>query len=420
MALNKVYLSPQEQNPVRQNSVTRQLLEKLSALNFVTPEDYGARGDGVTDDTTALQNAVTFATSQCSAGISTTVYLPNTYLISSAITVAPVNEFAIIGRGKSQITLTTTTASISLIKLNTTASASFSITIADMSIQGNGTQNGIEFIGSNGVNHSTFDNLLFNNLTNAFLNSVNTVNHVANIFTNITTNGCVNGFNFRGWGTATIYDGGVLNLSGGGAGFSLGVGGGATIGDLNIIGFQMYGGGTGIKIDGGVYGGNIGVSQVQMDGGVSPAWNLMNVSSLEARNVNYGGSLAANVIDITTCKDLELDERRSVITVSTSTSTAAQNDYVLAPGVGVLQLSWGSSTEITGVAGGYDGRNIEIQNIGGTNSIHLTDQSTNSNASSRFNLNGNVTLLPSQSVLLRYIGNFGSGNPNKWIRNGGQ
>lgn len=429
MALNQVYLSPQEQNPVRQNSVTRQLLEKLSALNFITPEDYGAKGDGKTDDTTAIQNAVTAGLATAAAGTPTVVFLANYYLITSAVLVTipasgNTTNFSIVGKAKNGCGLTTTAASISMLKIDSTANGAFYFTFANFTLQGNGTQNGIEFVGdgsgSGSLEYCSFDHLFFNNMTNGFLRLTNTVNSDWNQFTNITMLTVVNGFNFRNWGTGTLWANGNLVLSGGGAGFQLGVGGGATIGDMSIIGWQMGGSGTGFIIDGGVYGNNISVNSVQFDAGISPGWNFKNVADFEARNVNYGGAVAAATLQSSTCRDLDLDERRSNIVVSTSTSTAAQNDYSVPTGVGVLQLSWGADTQITGINNGYDGRNFMIQNIGGVHSIFLTDLSGLSNASNQFNLNGNVTLLPSQSILLRYVGNFGSGNPNKWTRNGGQ
>lgn len=85
----------------KSNSVSRTLLTKLD--DFVSVKDFGATGDGVTDDTTAINNAL---------AASYHVYFPQgTYKISSTLTVS-LNSAKLIGAGinLSVITSNSTTA----------------------------------------------------------------------------------------------------------------------------------------------------------------------------------------------------------------------------------------------------------------------------------------------------------------------
>ncbi len=58
--LRQVYLNPAEKDPVKQNSVTRQLLENAADQQVLTPEMFGAVGDDATDNTTAFKNIATY------------------------------------------------------------------------------------------------------------------------------------------------------------------------------------------------------------------------------------------------------------------------------------------------------------------------------------------------------------------------
>ncbi len=68
--------------------------DKISDMQIVNVKDYGAKGDGSTDDTTAIQNAVNAATNAV-------VYFPaGTYIISSTITIG--SNATIVGINKTK------------------------------------------------------------------------------------------------------------------------------------------------------------------------------------------------------------------------------------------------------------------------------------------------------------------------------
>jgi hypothetical protein len=84
--------------------------------------------------------------------------------------------------------------------------------------------------------------------------------------------------------------------------------------------------------------------------------------------------------------------------------TADQNDYNptnLATST-TLRLNSDATRNITGLAGGSDGRLIIIHNIGATNAIVLKDENAGSTAANRFALTADITLTADSVVLLQY------------------
>ena len=117
-------------------------------LPFVMPENYGAVGNGIADDATALQNAI-------NSGLP--VYLSEkTYLTSSTLAV-PVNTF-IFGGGVNSIIKTT--ANVSILRLD-----SINCSLANFTLLGNdvGTsQNGISASGNSLITKHRYGNSIIN------------------------------------------------------------------------------------------------------------------------------------------------------------------------------------------------------------------------------------------------------------------
>jgi hypothetical protein len=89
--------------------------------------------------------------------------------------------------------------------------------------------------------------------------------------------------------------------------------------------------------------------------------------------------------------------------ISPSSIGANQNDYnpTGLSTASTLRLTASAAYNITGLAGGADGRLILIHNIG-SNTITLKDESASSAAANRFALNGDVVLNPDTSCILQY------------------
>lgn len=94
------------------NAQNRTVQSKLRER--VSPEDFGGVGDGVTDDTVAIQRAIDAASA---AGGGKEVYLPNLYKVSSTLSI---NTAGITFRGKNWQSTTITCSNASIKILNVT------------------------------------------------------------------------------------------------------------------------------------------------------------------------------------------------------------------------------------------------------------------------------------------------------------
>src|SRR5579872_4770601 len=116
---------------------------------FVTPQDYGATGNGTTDDTAAVQAAITAVASGGSNPTGVLLFPQGTYKISSALTLGSYIELRGMGSGVSVINQVTTTVN------GTTGIDLTNVKITGLSINGPGSGSGIGVNFDLSVNNDT-------------------------------------------------------------------------------------------------------------------------------------------------------------------------------------------------------------------------------------------------------------------------
>lgn len=101
--------------------------------------------------------------------------------------------------------------------------------------------------------------------------------------------------------------------------------------------------------------------------------------------------------------------------ISPSQITSNQNDYnpTGLSTASVLRLSTDASRDVTGLAGGADGRAIFLYNVGAQNLV-LKNQSSSSSAANRFALNADLTIGADQGIALLY-----DSTSSRWRARGG-
>lgn len=147
------------------NRTIAQYKSDLGVNNYVTPEQYGAVGDGSTDDSTAINNAI-------ASGIP--VYFgQKNYRVNSTITTT--DNTYLFGSGSGSII--STTANIAIITIG-----GIMATIENLQLLGSGSgasQNGITAVGNGSFNLYRYGtkviNCFFNDLGNAGMYTTNTI-----------------------------------------------------------------------------------------------------------------------------------------------------------------------------------------------------------------------------------------------------
>lgn len=169
-------------------------------LNFTTPEDYGAVGDGVANDAAAFQNALNSG--------KMVLLGSKTYLLNSTINIT--SAVKILGAGNKSILKTTTNLPVINIASNL-------VSLSNFKIEGNGRgtttnyattrplQNGVKIDGA--YYNNSIDNVTFSNLGNAGIYGLNNQNGVStNVTSSINVNSCFFFGNLFGINFDTLFE----------------------------------------------------------------------------------------------------------------------------------------------------------------------------------------------------------------------
>jgi len=127
-----------------------------------------------------------------------------------------------------------------------------------------------------------------------------------------------------------------------------------------------------------------------------PTENTLKVASVNIFEWDENGDVSINKISAAGQLILSGD-------ITPSQITADQDDYdpTSLSTASTLRLSTDASRNITGLAGGSDGRVLFIHNIG-SNDIVLNDENASSTAANRFALNSDVTIQADNLVVMQY------------------
>lgn len=167
-------------------AVSRTVDAKLK--EFVSVKDFGAVGDGVTNDTTAIQNALN--------STAKTIYFPaGTYLVSG---LTYYGAKKLIGDG-SQNSILSYTGSGTCFVQSTPGTRIYGFIIAGIKIQDVGT--GVVGLDLNSVSSSIFDDVVVSGFTTGISLTGSNGYCVYNRFTNVTASLCSTGFLIGGSGS---------------------------------------------------------------------------------------------------------------------------------------------------------------------------------------------------------------------------
>jgi len=190
-----------DKNGLISGAVGRTVHQKLQDL--VSVKDFGATGNGTTDDTTAIQAAIYYA--QTNGGC---VYLPaGIYVISSSLNVQinsgglPLLRPSICGDGAGATTILQTANASGIVVTGYTSNPADYMDLEDFTLQSNavgGYGNGISFSDSAFVNIDNVEVL-------GWENGVYGIDALSMTFTRLVSRFNINGFRFESSGSGTGY-----------------------------------------------------------------------------------------------------------------------------------------------------------------------------------------------------------------------
>lgn len=382
--------------------------------DMVRPEWYGAVGDGATDDTAAVQAAVSSGENVFWAGL---------YKLTDTVTVPLVGNRVFRGRGK---TVRAFVANMNkpYLKVDASASSVYWLHFADFCMDSLNTgtrtsESGINLSGSVATNWlmvkitnvgflGLYHGVLVDKAGNAGGEGQVAKGEYIGLWSDVGSNGLVPGYVIRA--TTSINNGivisdGVYAFSQ--AGIAIGNGSIHT-GDIVISSLQFFGdsvtmGSACIRINGGsVYAYNVSIVNCQFEGSTY-SLDFTNMNGSVIRGCNWGGGTTLNLV---TCKNIQIDYSEEI---TPAQITSNQNDYNPSDATtgikwvhaGTLRLSTDASRTLTGLKAFGDSRTVLLTNAG-SNSLVLSDANASSIAANRFSFGRDITIPTGDSIVLFY------------------
>jgi hypothetical protein len=371
-----------------------------SQSQFLTPENFGAKGDGITDDTAAVQILVNALQGTGHAG-----YLQNSYRISSPIVITPPGVFRLFGTGRNNLFSSNNMPYILIVtspQLGTVNHLHLDrIGFQSTNPGSASTEYGIHVTGNGGgMGVSRITNCQFSSLFCGIYSdatgSPGQQNLIAgNVFVTgakaMSYNMLFTGANFGG----TIYSHNVC----GATIACIKAGNGADdVGDM-VISANEFNGNSGIQLTGGTaYGANVRITGNQFNGTI-PSIFLNNMSAVSAKDNTWDGSISivnSHGFGTTAPPGIFID-RTTILT----TAVGSVNDFTAAGMTICGSIVFTAPGDLTGIQSMPEARTLTLINASGGNRV-LRASSGGSAPLNRFNLPGDYALAPGLQVDVRY------------------
>lgn len=314
--------------------VTSDWLNSVDANVFdytINVKNYGAVGDGATDDTAAINAAIAFAATKSTK----TLYFPmGIYLISSALTAFTGSQWTIKGEGQHS-TFIRSTANDRIFASDARTSAIYWHEYHDMTLERVAatpyeSSVGITILGSTGsvtgLQYATFSGIRFNNLYRGIVVQ-DTGKYTLGPFVNNTRHGffvfkdLVSAFSTDTMYECVVFEGGTGphhtfiggQIRGSNAAIRLGTAGGdAGIGDLTFIGLHVVTAGVAIDIYGPsgatTYDQNITVTGCQFD---NCSTATVRMDSMQNCRIAMNNSTSTVGVTLTNCTNMVREDRNA-------------------------------------------------------------------------------------------------------------
>jgi len=358
---------------------------------WVTPEMFGPVG-------TANDDAVVQAAIDSGKSV---MILQNHQFVAGVTMTASFNGKKLCGVNDS--TLFFSENAIPLLTLDSSGGEITRVTIESLGLLGDSDvtgEAGILLMGDEFIQDNSFLNLRFWNTDSGIKDVTAVSENNWNTYTNLKFQQTVErGLYFtKGSGTGNTITSCTFKTSVAGIQYGDGT---EDVGDIIIAGCHFGGSGAGIKaIGGNSYGHLLSGGACQFDAGLTYSLDLEDMQRVSFAATNWGGGTDVRFVNCTSI-DLQLSYVVTPTQVTANQNNYSPTDLAYAK---ALRVSTDASRQFTGLAKGWDGRNLRWINAGAQDQV-LVDSSGSSSVGSRFYFGGqNITVRPGYHVDLVYDG----------------